>query len=746
MSRIGKIARRTFLIGSVAVVGGVAFGAWFVGRPAPNPLQPKDGEAAFNPFVMIDDKQITLFAPRAEMGQGVETTWAALIAEELDVTLDQVTVLHGPAAKAYYNSAMVGEGLPGKGYDNSEFSHWVGDKLGHLGKLFDLQLTGGSTSMKDGFERMREAGASARETLKEAAAKRLGVKRADLKTEKGAVIAPDGSRIAYTELAAEAAGLDPVTADLRDPGEWTLIGQNQPRTDIVAKTTGTATYGVDVRLPGMKFASVRMNPRLGAPMNGFDASAAHTMPGVEKVIDLGTGVAVVATNTWLAMQALEAIKFDWGEAPYPSETDAVFDTIARAFDDKPNSTMRDDGDVSVLPEGATEVTADYSLPYLAHATMEPMTATALLEEGKLTVWAPNQAPTIIAMKCADAAGLETDQVEVNTTYLGGGFGRRTEVDYAVYATRVAAEMPGTPVQVTWSREEDMTHDFYRPGAMARMRGAVKDGKAVLLDGKVAAQSCTFQAMTRITGLGGGGPDKVHVEGAFNQPYAIPNYRMAGHLAQLDVPVGFWRSVGNSFNGFFMESFIDEMAIAANRDPLEFRIELAEAEWAPAAGVLKAVAEMSDWKARKRPGRGLGVAMIYSFGTPVAEVIEVEEQDGMIRLTNAWIACDMGIALDPRNVEAQMFSGMVYGLSAAMFGEITFADGMVEQQNFPDYEALRIHTMPKVEVRVLETQDHLGGAGEPGTPPAAPALANAIFDLTGKRARRLPLMHDFNLFV
>ena len=280
MSRIGKIARRTFLIGSATIVGGVAFGAWYVSRPAPNPLTASDGEAVFNPFVMLSDSQISLIAPRSEMGQGVSTTWAALIAEELDVELDQVTVMHGPAAKAYYNSALISEALPGKGYDTSGLKHSLGQALGHVGKVFDLQMTGGSSSMKDGYERMREAGASARETIKEAAAQRLGVNRSALKTEKGQVIAPDGTRIPYVELAAAAAGIDPVEADLRRPSEWRLLGRSQPRIDMVGKVTGTTEFGIDVRVPGMKFASVKMNPRLGAPMNGFDASAAEPMEGV----------------------------------------------------------------------------------------------------------------------------------------------------------------------------------------------------------------------------------------------------------------------------------------------------------------------------------------------------------------------------------------------------------------------------------------------------------------------------------
>lgn len=746
MARVGKILRRTFLIGSAAIVGGVAFGAYYVSRPAANPLKPRDGEAALNPFVLIDQNGVTLIAPRAEMGQGVRTTWAALIAEELDVDLDQVTVLHGPAAAAYYNSALIGEGLPNKGYDITNFQHNLGEALGVLGRTLSLQITGGSTSMKDGFERMRQAGASARETLKRAAANRLNLDPGELQTASGNVIAPNGDQIAYKDLARDAAALEPVDVPLRDPSQWRYLGKSMPRLDMVDKATGTAEFGLDVRLPGMKFASVRMSPRLGGAMIGFDDSAAKSMPGVEEIVDLGTGVAVIASNTWLANQAVEAIEIDWGEAPYPTDTDGIFATIATAFDDAPNSTMRDDGDVGTLPDGATEITAEYQVPYLAHATMEPMNATALYTGDALELWCGNQAPTLIRMRVAKTAGLDTEAVQIQTPYLGGGFGRRGELDFGDIATRVAMAMPGTPIQTAWSREEDMRHDYYRPGAMARMRGAIKDGTAVLIDGQVAAQSCTQQAVGRYTGLPAGGPDKVLVEGFFNQPYAVPNYRMRGHIADLSVPVGFWRSVGNSHNGFFHETFMDEMAHAAGRDPLDFRLELMKNEHAPSAGCLEAVRDMSGWTGATPDGIGRGVAFTYSFGTPVAQVIEVIDENGTIRINKAWIACDMGLALDPENVKAQMFGGMIYGLSAACYGQITFADGEVEQFNFPDYDALRMHTTPEVEVRVLETNRHMGGAGEPGTPPSMPALGNALFDLTGRRARSLPLNTEFNLLV
>ncbi|ATG35064.1 isoquinoline 1-oxidoreductase subunit beta [Phaeobacter piscinae] len=746
MASLKKFTRRSFLIGSAAIVGGVAFGTYKYHQPAPNPLAQVDGRAVLNPFVFVDQSGVTLIAPRAEMGQGVKSAWASLIAEELDVDPAKVTVLHGPAAKAYYNSAMMSEALPGRGYDASDFQHSLGEIVGHMSKFLDLQVTGGSSSMRDGFERMRHAGASARETLKQAAADQLGLSRDQLTTEDGHVIAPDGARLPYSALANAAASLAPIEADLRPASEWRLIGKDVPRIDMVAKSTGTAEFGVDVRLPGMKFAAIRQSPHFGVGKTAFDASAAEGMAGVERILDLGDAVAVVASNTWLAQQAVDAIDVTWEKAPYPETTEAIFDEISRSFDAAPNSTMRDDGDVDALPKGATVIEAEYRLPYLAHATMEPMNATALYSGDSLQIWAPNQGPTIVQKNAAALAGLDTDAVEVNTTYLGGGFGRRIETDYTDRAVQIALQMPDTPVQLTWSREEDMTHDVYRPGAVARYRAAVKDGKAVMVHGKIAAQSATVEGAGRMLGLPMSGPDKGHVDAAFNQPLAIPNFRVEGYLAAPMLPVGFWRSVGASFNGFFSDSIIDEMAHAAGRDPLDFRLELARAEWDPAAKVLETVRDMSGWTGQTPDGIGRGVAMAYSFGTPVAQVIEVADEEGQIRMTNAWIAADLGRVIDPKNTRAQMFGGMVYGLSAACFGEITIDGGAVEQENFPDYDALRMHTMPRVEVTLLENQPRMGGAGEPGTPPAAPALANALFDLTGKRARQLPLMHEFDLLV
>ncbi|KGM48577.1 xanthine dehydrogenase family protein molybdopterin-binding subunit [Pseudooceanicola atlanticus] len=747
MSRIGKIARRTFLIGSAAIVGGVAFGVYAARKPAPNPLRPEEGEVALNPYVLIDADGVTIIVPKAEMGQGVQTTWATLAAEELDIAPADLRIEHGPPGKAYYNRGMGGQILPVPEYKLSGWQEALGEQLSVAGKLFNMQVTGGSTSTVDGYEKMRHAGASARETLKEAAAQQLGVARSTLKTEGGAVVAPDGTRLPYPELALAAAEIDPIVADLRPRGDWRLLGRSQPRHDQAPKATGTAEFSIDVRLEGMKFAALKRNPYQGGAMNGFDPADALAIPGVEQVVDLGDGVAVVANNSWSAMQGAEAVVFDWGAGNYPATTDAIYARFEEALKGDANSTLLDQGDADTLPQGAQEVSADYQVPYLSHAQMEPLSATAIHHGDRMELWSGNQIPIHCRAAAAEEAGLDEIAITLHTTLMGGGFGRRGFTDFTRYAARLATKMQGTPVQLLWSREEDMTHGYYRPGAIAKFRGAVQDGKAVLVDGRIAGQSATASFMKILLGIAPAGPDKIHVEGAFDQPYAIPNARIRGYLAKFDLPVGPWRSVGASINGFIFDSFIDEMAHAAGADPLDFRLQMMREEDPRSAGVLEAVRDISGWTGKTPEGVGRGVGFCYSFGTPVAEVIEVHQTEDGIKLAKAWIAVDPGLAIDPANIEAQMFGGMMFGLSAAMHQQITFADGAAEQMNFYDFDAVRMNTAPEVvEVKIIESGHRVSGVGEPGTPPAASALANALFDLTGQRARRLPLADQFDFVV
>lgn len=734
-----SLTRRAFLVASAAVAGGVAFGYYKYRETPANPLHAGPGEVVFNPWVIVRTDGVTVITPRAEMGQGVQTTLAALVAEEMDLDWSQVRAEHGPAAAAYMNLAVAKAGLPFADYHDSTMKRVAEEAMGVVGKFAAVQATGGSTSMIDGYTRMRMAGAAARAVLLKAAAQEMKQNVIGLRTEKGAVIAPDGRKIAYADLAEKAAQIAPPgRPKLKNPRDWRLLGKPLPRLDMVAKVTGTAPFGIDTRLPGMLFATVKANPRLGGTMQSYDATAARAMPGVKGVFDIGNAIAVVATNTWAAFQAAEQVQVTWGPAPYPATTEGIFAEIARAFDGPANSTLRDDGDVVKALAGATVLRADYHVPYLAHATMEPMNAAALLKDGRLTVWAPNQAPTVIRDKCAAALGLSAEKVEVHTPFLGGGFGRRAEFDYAVQAAMVAKAMPGTPILLTWRREEDMGHDFYRPGALARMEGAVTKDGPVALKAAVAAPSVYASQARRVLGLAPPGPDKILVEGLFDQPYGIPNYRVQGHVSDVAVPVGSWRSVGNSHNAFFHESFMDELAHAATLDPLEMRLRLMKGQSPRAVKVLEAAAQMSNWGSPLPKDHARGVAFCWSFGTPTAEVLEISQTATGIRLEKMWIAQDVGLALDPDTIEAQAISGAIYGLSAAMMGEITFADGAVEQLNFYDYDALRMPQTPVFDVKILQSLDHPTGVGEPATPPAAPALANAIFALTGKRLRSLPL--------
>ena len=748
MGRIRRIARRSFLIGSAAVVGGVAFGVWQATRPVDNPLRPETG-AALNPFVIVDDDGVTVIAPRAEMGQGIHTTLAALVAEELDLEMEDLRVLHGPPAQAYYNAALLRGELR---YHPEGLGGWrrvMADALGAGSRVLRLQVTGGSTSTLDGFVRMRMAGATAREALKLAAAQAHGVPRDRLATDAGHVVLPDGRRIPYGALASAAAEVELPEVSLRPASEWRLLGRAQPRIDALAKSTGTARYAIDVRRPGMRFATVRMCPFPGGGMRGYDPARAEGMSGVDRVIDLDTGIAVVARTTWEAFEAARAVEIVWDRGSGPDTTEAAFERIATAFDGRRNARPRNDGDVDAALAAADVVSADYRLPFLHHTTMEPMGAAALFDpEGPdgphLTLWSGNQAPILHRDKAAEALGLPSEAVTLHTPMMGGGFGRRAEFDFTVLAARVARAVEGTPVQVTWSREEDMRHGFYRPGALARMRGAVADGRVQAFDAKVAAPSVMRQSSRRFSGFAPPGPDRAHLEGIADQPYAFENCRVEGYLSETALPVGFWRAVGNSFNGFFHECFLDELAHAAGADPLAFRLEHVTD---PAArAVLETVAEMSEWTGTTPDGTGRGVAMTRSFGTPVAQVVEVTQDGDEVRIARAWVACDVGRALDPAIVAQQMQGGLIHGLSAAAYEQITFDDGQVVQGNFPDYTPMRLPQAPRVQVRVLESGEHMGGAGEPATPPAMPALANALFDLTGQRLRELPLSRHIRFAV
>ena len=736
MAKIGKIVRRAFLFGALAIAGGAAFGWWKYKTPYGNPLEDDlaEGATTLNPYVMIDGKGVTIVTPRAEMGQGVHTTLAALVAEELDLDLAQVTVIHGPASNAYFNAGVLEEGAPFQPIDTGWMAETVRGAMHVPGKLLGLQITGGSSSMIDAFDKMRLAGAAARAALVQSAAARLGVDAATLKTEGGAVIAADGTRLTYSELAGDAAKQSLSTAPEPKPrDQWRLLGKTQPRVDMLGKVTGTAPFTADLRLPGMRFATARTNPGLGSGLKSFDATAAQAMPGVEKILEISGGVAVVATSTWAAFQAADAITFDWEPAAYPADSAAIAKVLSDSFiPDRKDSRNRNDGDVEAALTGDL-FEAAYSAPYLAHATMEPMTAAALLKDGRLTVWAGNQLPTQILKEAAAITGLPAAAISVETMIMGGGFGRRAEMDIIRQVITLAKAMEGTPILLTWSREEDMTHDFYRPAAQARVRAKVEGGVITAFDLATCSSSVIESQVGRL-GYSIPGPDSAIVQGAADQPYTFANHRVTGFRAPAMVPVGSWRSVGNSQNVFFSESAVDELAHLAGADPVEFR--LAHLTHDPSRKVIEAVAQMANWGTTPA-GRARGIAFCMAFGVPSAQVIEVEETAAGLRMTNAWAAVDVGIALDPAILEAQVTGAMVYGLSAAIRGDITLAGGKVEQKSFWDYEPLRMPQVPPIAVRVLENLPRIRGIGEPGTPPAAPALANAIFALTGQRLRDMP---------
>ncbi|MGR3713681.1 MAG: xanthine dehydrogenase family protein molybdopterin-binding subunit, partial [Shimia sp.] len=558
----------------------------------------------------------------------------------------------------------------------------------------------------------------------------------------GAVQLPDGSELSYTELAGEAAKLDPVTdIKLRSQEEWRLIGKPMQRFDILAKSTGTMDYGIDLEIEGSVHATVVCNPRQGGTLNGYDATAAKAMRGVKNIVDVTGGVAVVADNTWRAIQAAQAIDFDWGEAPYPAEQDAHWSEVAASFtDDRLDKEWRADGDVEQAMAAGKAVDVEYRVPYVAHAPLEPLNATVLVEDDKVTVWAGHQLPRLLQQQVAAVTGHEAEQVEFVNQFMGGSFGHRLEFDNVTLAAEVANQMRGTPVKLTYSREEDFAHDYPRHIGMAKGTGAVKDGKVIAVDLSVAMPSVVNSQMGRI-GLSVPGPDTQISAGTWNNPYAIPNNRMRAYRVPELAPTSSWRSVGASAGGFFFDSLLDELIHEAGADPLAERIRLMGHD--VSRKVLEAVGEMSNWGSPLGENQGRGVAFVESFGVPTAEVIEVTNTEDGIRIDKVWVAADVGTVVDPVNFENLVQGGVIFALGHAMNSEITYSDGMAEQANYWDAEGMRMHQCPEIFVKGLENNTGVKGIGEPPVPPAAPALANAIFAATGQRIRELPLYNHID---
>ena len=706
------VKRRDFLKKGAA--GGAAL---VIGFYLPRKLEalalasvPPPEPSALNAWVRIaPDDSVMLLIDKSEMGQGVVTSLAMLLAEELEFDWKKIKTEFAPAAPQYFNP------------------------------LFGLQGTGGSTSVRASWGPLTKAGAAAREMLIAAAAKQWGVEASTCHVENGAVVhPPTKKRLGYGSLVEEAAKLPvPANPRLKDPKDYRYIGKPLKRLDTPDKVKGRAEFGIDVRLPNMQHAVVARCPVFGGKVKSFDSSRAKAIRGVKEVVQISTGVAVVADNTWSAMEGRRALQIEWDEGPNAANSSSAIRKLYLERAEQPGAVARKDGNVETALTGAAKkVEAAYEVPFLAHATMEPMNCAADVRTDGCDVYAPTQFQTFNQNTAAKITGLRPEQVRVHTTFLGGGFGRRAEQDFVAEAVEISKEV-GAPVQVTWSREDDMQHDFYRPAVYSKLvAGLDADGWPVACKSRIVSPSI----MSRFfPGSVKNGIDDSSVEGQADSKYAIPHFLVEYVLTETGVPVGFWRSVGNSQNGYITECFIDELAKAGGKDPFEFRRKLL-ANAPRHRGVLELAAAKAGWGQPLPTGRTRGIAVVESFGSYVAEVAElsVNRSSGEVRVHRVVCAIDCGRYVNPDTISAQMESGIVYGLTAALKGQITIQNGRVEQSNFHNYEMLRLNEMPKVEVHIMPSNEAPGGVGEPGTPPIAPAVCNAIFAATGKRIRRLPI--------
>lgn len=699
--------RRTFLKISAVAGGGLLIGFHLPALWREVEAAQRSDELTPNAWIRLGtDDSVTLRVASSEMGQGVMTAIPMLLAEELECDWSKVRVESAPAHPDYKNP------------------------------IFGRQATGGSTAVRGYWTPLREAGAAGRELLIAAAALTWGLKAEDCRAESGTVVAKDsGRRLRYGELVAKAATLPPPGAVLlKEPNEFRLIGKSMPRTDTAAKVNGSARFGQDVKIAGMLTATVARCPVFGGKLRRFDAAAAKAIRGVREVLAISNGVAVVADDFWTAKRGREALTIEWDEGA--GATISSVD-IARQFTElekRGGVSARKEGDVvQALAQAVKRIEAVYEVPYLAHACMEPMNCTAHVRRDGCDVWVSTQAQTDTQATAARIAGLRPEQVRVHTTFLGGGFGRRSEMDFVIDAVELS-KATGAPVKVIWTREDDIQHDFYRPATYNRLLGGIDgDGKLVAWQHQIVAQSILarrFPDPNRTV-------DRTSIEGAANMPYAIPNFHASYAMADSLVPVGFWRSVGSTQNAFITECFIDELAAAAGRDPYEWRRGMLAAK-PRHLGVLELAATQAGWGKPLPSGRHRGIAVAESFRSFVAQVAEVSVERSKVRVHRVVCAIDCGMVVNPDTIAAQMESGIVYGLTAALKGEITIKNGRVEQSNFHDYPLLRIDEMPEVDVHIVPSREAPSGVGEPGTPPIAPAVANAVFAATGRPVRRLPI--------
>ncbi|MFZ5681315.1 MAG: xanthine dehydrogenase family protein molybdopterin-binding subunit [Bradyrhizobiaceae bacterium] len=667
------------------------------------------GETGLGAWIRIGKNgAVTILQPQAEMGQGVNTSISMLIAEELEVDVRRVTVEFPPAAAAYAN------------------------------KVYGFQTTAESTSIRSFFDKCRTVGAQAREMLVSAAAKKWRLDPATLRAEAGYVVDPQsGNRLGYGELAEAASKLPaPEKPRLKSKSEWKIIGKPVKRLDTAAKTNGKAVYGIDVKVPGMLTAAVMQCPVPGGKLKSVDEKPALAVTGVKQVVKLDNLVAVLADGYWQAKAGLDALSIEWDRGVGDGfTTEMAFAQFRQALDKKPGSKAEETGNVDAAFTGAAKViAAEYTAPYLAHATMEPQNATAHYTPDKLTIWAPTQAQGLVGIVIGPLVGLKADQVECHTAFLGGGFGRRFELDVPIQAALIS-KAAKVPVKVIWSREEDMSHDFYRPGAVVRLEAAIDgDRKITGLRTKIASSSILSRA---VPDLVKDGIDITAVDGVKGTDYEFGSRTLHYNLENTPIPVGFWRSVAHSINGWVMEGFVNELAIELNEDPVALRRELLAGK-ARNISVLDALAERSDWT-KKTAGRYKGIAIHHSFDAIIGHVVEISVPKlGQIRIEKITTVADVGTAINPDTIRAQIQSAIVYGLSAAMTGETVFAGGEAVQKNFDSFEVLRLASMPQIDVHILELGGAIAGVGEPGLPPLAPALVAAVNVAFSRRIRSLPL--------
>ncbi|MFM8467582.1 MAG: molybdopterin cofactor-binding domain-containing protein [Oxalobacteraceae bacterium] len=740
--------RRHFLLGGAAVAG-AWLGGWSFLPPrqrlvGDTPLSGRETDVALNGWVMVGkDNVVSVMLAKNEMGQGVMTALAMLVAEELDVPLSMVRVLAAPIDKIYGDTTMLADGLPFHPEDQSamrHLGHWLSRKLA---REIGVIATGGSSSVRDSWLPMREAGAEARARLISAAAIRWGVPASECETAHGKVKHARGLVATYGDLAADAAELSSPGFQLKPASSFRLIGKDIPRLDVPEKSDGTARFGMDIRPKGLVYAAVMMCPVFGGKLVSVDTREANDQPGVLRVVKLAAdrsgapdAVAVIAGSWWTAQSALALLTPEWDEGQQASlSTESLMEQLSDHLTHASGTTLHSVGD-GVDPDDLPQaIQADYSAPYLPHLPMEPLNCTAQLIDDRLRLWLPTQVPSIAVSTAARVADISEDQVDLQATLIGSGFGRRLDTDMVAQAVALAKEMPGVPVQLVWRREDDIAHDFYRPASVARLTGVLgTEHKIKSLHIKSASAAPIQQLLHRAFGLPMAGPDKTAAEGLFDHPYEIPNQQIEHVIAEVPVPVGPWRSVGHSHHAFFKESFIDEMAHAASIDSVQFRRDLLSAHARHLAVLNKAVV-----RAGKVPGgRAHGVALHDCYGSIVAQVAEVGIEEGRVRVHKVVCAIDCGLVVNPDIVRQQMESGIAFGLSAALHGDLKIAQGRVKQKNFHDAPILRIDEMPDVEVIIIDSDASPGGVGEAGTPPIAPAVANAVFKLTGKRLRSLPL--------